>query len=588
MAFKDSPIPFMTRTMWKFSERAKKRVVLYSVLFIVADVIILLEPLLIAMILNTVQTGVTAANLNYVLMLVGFLLVLELGFWAFHGTARIIEQRNAFRVRANYKRRMLDGTMSLPMRWHTEHHSGDTIDKIEKGSSNLFQYSEHTFQVIRIIVSLVSAYIILALFNIYSVYIVAAFMVLMVFVVLRFDKILIRNWSRLNFAENRISAKVYDIISNITTVVILRLEKLSSAGISRKITAPYGLYSRTVVVNEVKWTIISILGTVMEILVLASYLIGSVITGVPVLVGTLYALYGYVENIRSQLFDFTWFYGDIVRWKTSIGNAEKISDEFRERAAVKAVDLNRPWTKLRVGKLSFNYHDADEELHLNDVSLEIKRGEKIALVGESGSGKTTFLKLLRALYKPKHVTVSVDGRMLEGFESISPNITLVPQDPELFDATVKENITVGRPYPMSAIRKYTDMARFTAVAERLPRKFNSHIKERGVNLSTGEKQRLALSRGLLAAADTPILLLDEPTSSVDPSNELAIYDKMFKAYGQKTIVSSVHRLHLLPLFDMIYVFKRGKIVARGTFGELLKTREFSSMWKKYGQKQAVD
>ena len=587
MTFKDSPIVFMTRTVWRFS-KTRKRVALYFALFVISDIILLLEPLLVAVLLNTVQAGVTAANINSILMIVGLFIALELGFWAFHGTARVIENNNAFRVRASYKRHMFDGTMSLPMRWHTEHHSGDTIDKIEKGSYGIFEYSGHTFQVIRIIVTLVSAYFILAFFNIHSVYIVAAMMALMFLTILRIDKTLVRNWSRLNIAENAIAAKVYDTISNITTVVTLRMEKFSSLSIARKIAAPYGLYRRTNWINELKWCIISLIGIAMLVMVLASYILENFAAGTPILIGTLYALYGYVENIRHQLFEFAWFYSDIVRWKTSIGNAQKISGEFRGHAAVKTVDLNKPWAKLNVDKLSFNYHDADEELHLNDVSLEIRRGEKIALVGESGSGKTTFLKLLRALYSPKRAAVSVDGRALAGFESISPNITLVPQDPELFDATVRENITAGRSYTMAKIRKYTDMARFTAVAQRLPRKFNSHIKERGVNLSTGEKQRLALSRGLLAADNTPILLLDEPTSSVDSANERAIYENVFRAFGKKTIISSVHRLHLLPMFDMIYVFKSGKIVARGTLGRLLKNREFSRMWKKYGQTQPVD
>jgi len=131
------------------------------------------------------------------------------------------------------------------------------------------------------------------------------------------------------------------------------------------------------------------------------------------------------------------------------------------------------------------------------------------------------------------------------------------------------------------------MARFTQVVERLPHKFESNIVEKGVNLSGGEKQRLALSRGLLAAADKPILLLDEPTSSVDPKNELDIYKNIFTIFKKKTILSSVHRLHLLPQFDKIYYFKKGKIVARGSFAQLLKNKEFSTIWKKYTKTQSL-
>ena len=128
------------------------------------------------------------------------------------------------------------------------------------------------------------------------------------------------------------------------------------------------------------------------------------------------------------------------------------------------------------------------------------------------------------------------------------------------------------------------MARFTEVAERLPKKFDSSIVEKGVNLSGGEKQRLALARGLLACEDKAIVLLDEPTSSVDSGNELAIYENIFREFKDKTIISSVHRLHLLQQFDTIYLFENGRIIASGSFAELLQlSPEFQAMWEKYSQ-----
>jgi ABC-type multidrug transport system fused ATPase/permease subunit len=103
-----------------------------------------------------------------------------------------------------------------------------------------------------------------------------------------------------------------------------------------------------------------------------------------------------------------------------------------------------------------------------------------------------------------------------------------------------------------------------------------------VNLSGGEKQRLALARGLLASEHKDILLLDEPTSSVDFSNELKIYQNIFNAFPGKTIVSSIHRLHLLSLFDSVYLFKGGALVAEGTFEDLKSnSADFRELWDKY-------
>jgi len=187
------------------------------------------------------------------------------------------------------------------------------------------------------------------------------------------------------------------------------------------------------------------------------------------------------------------------------------------------------------------------------------------------------------LYEPQQATIFLDGELLpHGFHSIQDEIALIPQDPEIFATTIKENITLGVPHTMKILKKYTRLAKFDTVVAKLPKKFQSSIVEKGVNLSGGEKQRLALARGLLACEDKSIILLDEPTSSVDSKNELEIYKNIFRVYKSRTVISSIHRLHLLPLFDKIYMFSRGKIVAAGSFRQLLRNSpDFQKIWKKY-------
>ena len=114
----------------------------------------------------------------------------------------------------------------------------------------------------------------------------------------------------------------------------------------------------------------------------------------------------------------------------------------------------------------------------------------------------------------------------------------------------------------------------------MPSGLESNIREKGVNLSGGQKQRLALARGVLAAKDSDIILLDEPTSSVDPKTELLIYERMFQDFSDKAIVSALHRLHLLIHFDYVYVMENGYIVDEGTFEYLREhSPAFQEMWK---------
>ncbi len=334
-------------------------------------------------------------------------------------------------------------------------------------------------------------------------------------------------------------------------------------------------------VNEWKWFSASVLGRLASVAVIAVYLVQQFATGV-VLVGTVYILYGYVDRIRGTFFTFAHLYNDIIRWRAYVSNAEELSKDFKQNEEEIKNALPKEWQSLLVKNLSFSYGDSEGD-SLSDISLDVRKGERIALIGESGGGKSTFLKLLRDLYHPKSLSLSVDGTSLPGgFPSISDSISLVPQDPEIFSTTIRENITLGVEYSESHIKVFTDLAAFSDVVKRLPKGLESSIVERGVNLSGGEKQRLALARGLLASEHKDIVLLDEPTSSVDFANELGIYQNIFAAFPQKTVISSIHRLHLLSLFDSVYLFRGGRVVARGTFAELkANSPEFQELWDKY-------
>ena len=581
----NNPIIYLTNKLWRYSKGNRGHVALYVFCFAIANGIWFLEPLVVARMLNTVQErGVTSASLPVLFSSLAMLFAINLGFWAFHGPARVLENKNAFLVSANYKKYLFDGVMDLPMEWHTNHHSGDTIDKIGKGTQAMFHYSNGTFQIIESVIRLVSSYIVLFYFNVHAGYIVLGMIIVTLFMIFRFDKILVRQYKMINHAENKISEKIFDAISNITTLIVLRIEKLVSSSLYEHIMAPFALYSTNKKIGEAKWFLVGMFTTITTILVLGSYFYIGIKGESVILVGTVYALYRYVERISEVFYSFAYMYGNIVQNKAAVMNAEEVASAFRDKTAVEPVPLDGNWQTLSIDLLTFSYHTAEgADLHLDNISLSLKRGERVAFIGESGSGKTTLLKVIRDLYHPSSGHVLLDGhRLRDGFKSISEEIALIPQDPEIFSTTILENITVGVTHPSVFVKKFTDMARFTDVAERLPKKLDSFIFEKGVNLSGGEKQRLALARGLMACVDKAIVLLDEPTSSVDTKNELEIYHNIFNEFKEKTILASVHRLHLLSLFDMIYYFKGGKIIASGSLNDLLAaSSEFQDLWEKY-------
>lgn len=584
-----NPLTYLFSKTWRYSEGNRKKIVGFWFMFTMAQLTeLFFQPLVWAAIMNVVQEeGVTQASIRKLFFLLTLTLASTLAFWSFHGPGRVMEQINAFKARMNYRKYLLKGIMTLPMEWHVDHHSGDTIDKIEKGTSGLYSFSEDSFLVIYSIVNLIGSYLILVYFSPPSAYIVLVMLLLSAWITIRFDRVLIGQYKELNRAENQISESVFDAISNITTVIILRVEKLVFRAIVNKVEKPLALFQRNVKISETKWFLTNVCSTIMTIIVMMVYFWQNMGTAQGILVGNLYLLINYLREIGDVFFKFTSMYSDIVKNRARIMNSEELSEDFKAENFTNHV-LPEVWQRIEMQNLNFSYpDDGNGELHLDNVSLSLVRGKRVAFVGESGSGKTTFLKVMRDLYHPQSLELMVDEQQIpDGFGGIARAISLVPQNPEIFATTILENITLGADYDLEFVRRFTDMACFTDVVEGLPRKFDSSIKEKGVNLSGGQQQRLALARGLLACHDKDIVLLDEPTSSLDTATEMKVYRNIFREFRGKTIISSVHRLHLLPLFHEIYLFSGGRIIAFGNLNHLLMhSPEFQELWRHYNEQK---
>jgi ABC-type multidrug transport system fused ATPase/permease subunit len=584
MGLRDEPTVVLTRAMWRFSRGRRSRVVLYTSFFVFGNALSALTPLVIAALLNTVQLEGFANPWK----LAGMALLIpgiNALFWLFHGLARVMENENAFHVRMNFRQFLLEGVLALPASWHAQHHSGDTIDKINRSTEGLFNFSRNTFLVIEFFVRFITAFIALAYFNFASVYIVVAFSALGIWTIIAYDKKLIPEYRILNKENNVISAKVFDTISNITTITILKIQSLMGRKLREASKKPLSVYNKNIRRNEFKWGFASMVASTMVAAVLVAYIWKESVAGGVIMVGTLYALYGYADRISALFFRFAGLYNDIVIQKTALENVEEITKEF-PKAVVRPQRSLGNWKQITVEKLSFSYHDVKDEVHMRDVTITVRHGERIAFVGESGSGKSTFLKLLKGIYEPRRAVVRIDSQEIASIADISDSIGLIPQDPELFQTTIFENITLGADINKKRVDAVVKLAVFDKTLKRLPNGYASMIHEKGVNLSGGEKQRLALARGLLAAADKQILLLDEPTSSVDASTERDIYTGILRSYKGRTIISTLHRLHLLKEFDTIYVFDKGRIVASGSFQSLKKdSPHFQKLWTKYTEKR---
>jgi ATP-binding cassette, subfamily B, bacterial len=218
--------------------------------------------------------------------------------------------------------------------------------------------------------------------------------------------------------------------------------------------------------------------------------------------------------------------------------------------------------------VSFRYRDGRPVL--SDVSLGIPPGSTAALVGVSGAGKTTLASLILRFYDPSAGRIVLDGRDLRSLtlDSLRRNIALVLQEPILFDASVRENIAYGRPEaPMEAIRAAARAAGAHAFIEALPGGYETRIGGKGSGLSGGQRQRIGIARAFLK--DAPVLVLDEPASSLDAEAESALLSTLTELARGRTTLIIAHRLSMVRRADRILVLANGRLAEAGTHEELM-------------------
>ncbi len=579
-----NPLVLVLKSEWEHLGNRKKKFVLYMSLFVIAGLIQLMSPLVIGSIFNSIQNTISSKQeLIHLFYLISLLLIITIGFWIFHGIARVMEQVSGFYVNKNYMMSKINRVLALPVKWHKDNHSGDTIDKVNRGSDAISRFSQHTtVDVVYGIVNIFGSLIILFFIDWKIALFALIVSILTLGMIIKFDKKLVKLYRELNKFSNKVSAAVFDYLSNIITVITLRLRKVVSQEVDTRLIVSYKVTKKAAILNESKWAFTSITISLMTVIALIYRSYTDYTTTGIILIGTLYILYGYLNTVGRTFYNFASLYGRLIKYGARLANTEPIDNAHKKLVKKTKGKINPNWNEIEIKNLDFSYQKEGKKQHLDKINLKLSRGKKIALVGESGSGKSTVLALLRGLYPVNKGKVVCDGKeLVRGFERLKSHITLIPQDPELFNNTIRNNITLGIKSNQRDIDKAVSLARFKKVVDRLEKGLDTNVLEKGVSLSGGEKQRLALARGLLAAKKSDIVLLDEPTSSVDSMNELKIHEGVFKEFKNKTIVSSIHRLHLLEKFDYIYFFEKGKIIAEGNLSDIKKNPKFKLLWENY-------
>ena len=563
--------------LWTHSRGMRGRLVLAIALLAVASAIRLAIPWLFGSAVNALQAQGTEALTSAGMYMLAILGVSVLA-WAIWGPARVLERRVALFARERLADHLFARLLALPLRWHEQHHSGETLHRLQLTTGALFGFAQNQFIHLQNLVSILGPIIALVALSAVTGATALVGYTVVAYILLRFDRTMMRLVREENAADRRYTATVVDSVGNIGTVLTLGLAgPLRAIARARHLDVSRPL-EKNFVVNEAKWAAIDLLNAALRVGLVALYAWREYRETGTVPVGTAVMVHQYAQQVGGVVSSMAGTWTDLVKRQTDIASADVILDGT-PRPEVATNPQLLAWQTLRVEGAALRHPNG--VVGLDGLDLELRRGARIALVGGSGAGKSTLLRTLAGLYPADRIRILVDGAPTD-LVDLSSLAVLVPQEPEIFDASVRANLTLGVPRSDDDITRVCDLACLPPVLDALPGGLDAQISERGANLSGGQRQRIALARGLLAASGSTLVFLDEPTSSIDPVTEARIYDGVLTALGDACVVSAIHRLHLLPRFDTIVFLDAGRVVDTGALEELLARQPaFREMWRGY-------
>ena len=303
---------------------------------------------------------------------------------------------------------------------------------------------------------------------------------------------------------------------------------------------------------------------------------GSIIYGVYLIVTdnitipTLVLFIGLVGNLRWMSGNLQFIAEYAAKTSVSTYRVRSIIQEQVKDVESGDIEFDNSHADIDFRDVSFSYDGVTKVLE--NVNVDIKRGETVAIVGGPGSGKSTFIKLLLRLYDVTEGEIRLGGKPIGSFsnQSLRRNITAIEQNIFLFSNTVRWNIAFGSPEATEEeIQRSIKLASADQFIEELPNKIETEIGERGVKLSGGQKQRIAIARALLL--NPAILIMDDASSALDSETEHRIQVAIKNVLKSRTSLIITHRLSLISLADRVLVFKKGRIVANGPHSQLIKT-----------------
>ena len=471
--------------------------------------------------------------------------------------------------------------MLLDMTWHEKESAGSKYKRIDRGSTSIDRILRIWINnIIEIVINLIGVIIIILSFDLGMGIAVGVFLITYYFLAHYYRKRGVIMSDIVNEKEERRSGMFFEAINNIRSVKVMSMSGKILKTLSDNAVDLFKSIRQRIFWFQAGNAIRNMYAHIFRVGAMI-YIIYGVTRG-KYEIGFLVLFVGYFQTVWQSMSELADVSEDFAVAKNGVARMQAIHDApitiDKEDGKVKFPD---DWGVISVKNVSFSYN---EKRVLDNVSFEIKRGEKVGIVGLSGAGKSTLFKLLLKEHETYDGDIFVGDLPLKAIskKDYFNHLAVVLQDTELFNASLGENITITNQKEennQELLKRSVEIAHVQDFIGKLPKGMDTLIGEKGIKLSGGERQRVGIARAIFKTPQ--ILLLDEATSHLDIESEKKIKDSLHRFFENVTAVVIAHRLTTLKEMDKIIVLERGKIVEFGRFTELFKSKgRFHELWEK--------
>ncbi len=568
----------LLKSYWYFSEGKRKGLLFWTTLLFLVQFYPLIPPLIMGKVVDFFVSYKVGQSLNpFFTLVVGFgLLNALVAFFRLFSKNKVSQLSIDICYLAKVKG--FEKLLDFSLKWHDKEGSGNKAQRIQTGNRSLKEglgntMQNNVFPAAASFIGVTLAFLVLKpIFVIFLLFYFAIWLFIQISYYKTMQRINIEKYKALEQA----SGSYYEGLSNVLTIKTLGAQRTFKKNIIDKEFVSKQFDSKLTFLGIQKWQVFQIFNSVATVLFLL--LIGEGVLEKTITVGSILVFYTYMQNLIKNAGDSMSTFNDLVDIKSGISRMmpiyweEEVEKEGKQRFPAE-------WNELSISNGSFDYKNIassnpedikDQKIALSNLNFKAEKNQKLGIVGKSGSGKSTFAKLLMGLYSFDQGEYKIGKTNFYDIKhsEITKYMSLVLQDSEMFNLSLKENITLLKNIDNKLFNTAIKIAQLEELIDKLPNGLETMIGEKGYRLSGGERQRVGLARAI--CKNPQILILDEATSSLDSKTESLVQEGLEKELQSKTMIIIAHRISTLKNVDKIFVFEKGEIVEEGSYDKLLK------------------